>query len=60
LSTTSRRATGARARIEREGTPPVTFAALLGNVFGPMAANQAANLTDRRIRTVMFACVARV
>ena len=45
-----------RARIEREGPPPVTFATFLGDAFGQMAANQVANLADRRIRTVMFAC----
>lgn len=46
-----------RARIERNGPPPVTFAAFLGHAFGQMAANQVANLAERRIRTVMFACV---
>jgi len=45
-----------RARIERDGSPPVTFAAFLGDAFGEMAANQVANLAERRIRTVMFAC----
>jgi ubiquinone/menaquinone biosynthesis C-methylase UbiE len=45
-----------RDRIQREGPPPVTFAAFLGDSFGQMAANQVANLTERRIRTVMFAC----
>jgi SAM-dependent methyltransferase len=46
-----------RARIERDGPPPVTFAAFLGESFGQMAANQVANLAERRIRTVMFTCV---
>lgn len=46
-----------RARIEREGPPPVTFAVFLGESFGQMAANQVANLAERRIRTVMFTCV---
>jgi len=46
-----------RARIERDGPPPVTFAAFLGDAFGRMAANQVANLAGRRIRTVMFTCV---
>ena len=46
-----------RARIERDGPPPVTFAAFLGDAFGQMAANQVANLAERRIRTVMFACL---
>lgn len=45
-----------RARIERDGPPPVTFAAFLGDAFGQMAANQVANLAERRIRTVMFSC----
>jgi SAM-dependent methyltransferase len=45
-----------RARIERDGPPPVTFAAFLGSGFAQMAANQVANLAERRIRTVMFAC----
>lgn len=45
-----------RARIERDGPPPVTFAAFLGDAFGQMAANQVTNLAERRIRTVMFAC----
>jgi ubiquinone/menaquinone biosynthesis C-methylase UbiE len=45
-----------RARIERDGPPPVTFAAFLGDAFAQMAANQATNLAERRIRTVMFAC----
>ena len=45
-----------RARIQRDGPPPVTFAAFLGDAFGPMAANQVTNLAERRIRTVMFTC----
>jgi ubiquinone/menaquinone biosynthesis C-methylase UbiE len=45
-----------RAGIERDGPPPVTFAAFLGDAFGQMAANQVANLAERRIRTVLFAC----
>ena len=45
-----------RARIEREGPPPVTFATFLGDAFARMAANQVANLAERRIRTVMFSC----
>jgi ubiquinone/menaquinone biosynthesis C-methylase UbiE len=45
-----------RARIQRDGPPAVTFAAFLGDAFAQMAANQVANLTERRIRTVMFAC----
>jgi ubiquinone/menaquinone biosynthesis C-methylase UbiE len=45
-----------RARIQRDGPPPVTFAAFLGEAFGQMAANQVTNLSERRIRTVMYAC----
>lgn len=45
-----------RERIEREGPPPVTFAAFLGDEFGQMVANQVANLAERRIQTVMFVC----
>lgn len=45
-----------RADIERDGPPPVTFAVFLGDAFGLMAANQVANLAERRIRTVMFTC----
>jgi len=43
-----------RARIERDGPPPVTFAAFLGDAFGPMVVNQVTNLAERRIRTVLF------
>ena len=46
-----------RARIERDGPPPITFAAFLGSAFAQMAANQVANLAERRIRTVMFTSV---
>lgn len=45
-----------RARVDRDGPPPVTFAAFLGEGFGQMAANQVTNLAERRIRTVMFVC----
>jgi ubiquinone/menaquinone biosynthesis C-methylase UbiE len=45
-----------RARIERAGPPPVTFGVFLGEAFGRMTANQVVNLSERRIRTVMFAC----
>lgn len=46
-----------RAKIEQEGPPPVTFATFLGGAFAQMAANQVANLAERRIRTVMYTCV---
>jgi hypothetical protein len=45
-----------RARIQRDGPPPGTFAIYLGHAFGQMAANHVANLAERRIRTVMFTC----
>ncbi|MCV2395126.1 class I SAM-dependent methyltransferase [Actinotalea sp. M2MS4P-6] len=45
-----------RAQVERDGPPPITFAAFLGGTFAAMAANQVANLAERRIRTVMFTC----
>lgn len=45
-----------RQRIEEHGPPPVSFATLLGESFPQMAANQVANLAERRIRTVMFVC----
>ena len=46
-----------RAEVERDGPPAITFAAFLGDSFRQMAANQVANLTERRIRTVMFTCL---
>lgn len=48
-----------RARIDRDGPPPVTFAAFLGDAFGQMAKNQVRNLAERRIRTVMYTCSKR-
>jgi len=45
-----------RAKIQREGPPPVTFATFLGDSFAQMTANQVANLAEGRIRTVMFVC----
>lgn len=44
------------ARIATGDTPPVTFAAFLGDDFAEMARNQVANLSDHRIRTVTFTC----
>jgi ubiquinone/menaquinone biosynthesis C-methylase UbiE len=46
-----------KARIERDGPPPITFATFLGSTFGQMAANQVANLAEGRIRTVMLTSV---
>ena len=37
-----------RSRIEREEPPPVTFSAFLCDEFGQIAANQVANLAERR------------
>jgi SAM-dependent methyltransferase len=45
-----------RDKVQRDGPPPITFAAFLGDGFGEMAVNQVTNLSERRIRTVMFAC----
>ncbi len=45
-----------RDRIQREGPPPVTFAAFLGDAFAQMATNQVTNLAEGRIRTHMFVC----
>lgn len=45
-----------RDRVRRQGPPQLTFATFLGDAFGQMAANQVANLAERRIRTVMFTC----
>jgi ubiquinone/menaquinone biosynthesis C-methylase UbiE len=44
------------ARISEHGPPPVSFGVFLGDEFREMAANQVANLADRRIRTVTFIC----
>jgi ubiquinone/menaquinone biosynthesis C-methylase UbiE len=44
------------ASMESGNRPPVTFAVFLGDDFAQMARNQVANLSDRRIRTVMFTC----
>jgi ubiquinone/menaquinone biosynthesis C-methylase UbiE len=44
------------ARMAQSGPPPVTFAAFLGGDFAEMARNQVVNLTEDRIRTVMFVC----
>jgi hypothetical protein len=44
------------ARIAEHGPPPVSFGVFLGDDFGKMAANQVANLRERRIRTVSYLC----
>lgn len=43
-------------RIEVEGPPPVSFGVFLGQDLPQMAANQVANLAERRIRTVSYLC----
>lgn len=44
------------ARIAEHGPSPVGFGVFLGADFSEMAANQVANLTQRRIRTVSYLC----
>lgn len=44
------------SRIVEHGPPPVGFGVFLGPEFPEMAANQVANLTERRIRTVSYLC----
>jgi ubiquinone/menaquinone biosynthesis C-methylase UbiE len=44
------------ARIAEHGPPPVSFGVFLGADFSEMAANQIANLTEHRIRTVSYLC----
>jgi ubiquinone/menaquinone biosynthesis C-methylase UbiE len=44
------------ARIAENGPPPVSFGVFLGTTFSEMAANQVANLSERRIRTVSYLC----
>jgi ubiquinone/menaquinone biosynthesis C-methylase UbiE len=43
-------------RLAANGPPPVSFGVFLGADFPQMAANQVANLADRRIRTVSYLC----
>lgn len=43
-------------RIAEQGPPPVGFSVFLGADFAEMAANQVANLRERRIRTVSYLC----
>lgn len=44
------------ARIAESGPPPVTFTVFLGADFARMTRNQIVNLSEDRIRTVMFVC----
>jgi ubiquinone/menaquinone biosynthesis C-methylase UbiE len=43
-------------RLAASGPPPVSLGVLLGADFPLMAANQVANLTERRIRAVSYLC----
>jgi len=46
------------AQIAKTGTPPVIWQLFLGDDFPAMARNQVRNVTERRIRTVSYICVA--
>ena len=45
-----------KAKMEKDGLPPVTFQTFLGGDFPTMAKNQVRNLSERRIRTVTYIC----
>jgi hypothetical protein len=45
-------------QMAKTGTSPVVWQLFLGNDFPAMARNQVRNVTERRIRTVTFICVA--
>jgi hypothetical protein len=47
---------GLSARLDVNRPPPVSFGVFLGEDFPKMAANQVANLAERRIRTVSYLC----
>jgi ubiquinone/menaquinone biosynthesis C-methylase UbiE len=46
------------AEMARTGSPPVAWRLFLGDDFPAMARNQVRNVTERRIRTVSYICVA--
>jgi len=46
------------AQMAKTGTPPVIWQLFLGDDFPAMARNQVRNVTERRIRTVTYICVA--
>ena len=46
------------AEMAKTGSPPVAWRLFLGDDFPAMARNQVRNVTERRIRTVSFICVA--
>jgi len=46
------------AQMTKSGSPPVAWRLFLGDDFPTMARNQVRNVTERRIRTVSFICVA--
>jgi hypothetical protein len=46
------------AQMAKTGAPPFMWQLFLGDDFPAMARNQVRNVTERRIRTVSFICVA--
>jgi ubiquinone/menaquinone biosynthesis C-methylase UbiE len=46
------------AQMAKTGSPPVAWRLFLGDDFPAMARNQVRNISERRIRTVSFICVA--
>ncbi|MGA7390499.1 MAG: class I SAM-dependent methyltransferase [Pseudolabrys sp.] len=46
------------AQMAKTGSPPVAWRLFLGDDFPAMARNQVRNVTERRIRTVSYICVA--
>src|SRR5260370_24110291 len=46
------------AQMAKTGSPPVAWRLFLGDDFPAMARNQVRNVTESRIRTVSFICVA--
>ena len=46
------------SQMAKTGSPPVAWRLFLGDDFLTMARNQVRNVTERRIRTVSFICVA--
>ena len=46
------------AQMAKTGVPPVAWRLFLGDDFPTMARNQVRNVTERRIRTVSYICVA--
>jgi ubiquinone/menaquinone biosynthesis C-methylase UbiE len=46
------------AQMAKTGAPPVIWQLFLGDDFSAMARNQVRNVTERRIRTVSYICIA--